>query len=608
MTQRFVFWLSTLLTMTTFNAFSQGAFAAEKQGVCFVLYTVQDSTLKLTAQLYPLEDNESREVLLQVSENDRWSTVAKTRVRENLYSFPEGARSWTAHFRVESWDHDVDHPYRVVALDGASSYQGLIRRDPIEKAEIVVAAFTGNSNADKRLKPDLVHNVKAANADLLFFSGDQVYTHRDHLGDWLRFGEQFGELTRDRPTITIPDDHDVGQGNLWGAGGRATKKDRAGGYEMPASHVIEVEWAQTSHLPDPFDPTPVEQGIGVYYTRLNVGRIDFAIIEDRKFKSGPDSLLPKGLAKDDLDAWDVDGAVLLGQRQLRFLNQWGEDWRGTDMKCVLSQTVFAGPHTNKNVNQPTPPSTDTDTNGWPRAGRNRALAAMRKGAAFHICGDQHLATVIHHGIDDWDDAGYSFCVQSIVNFFPRHWLPSTDAVKRIESSLPYAGSFYDGFGNRMTLHAYANPEFGIKNYSYQVDENAPLRGADGFGLVRFNKNTRKITVDCWPRLVDITKQDAKQYEGWPITIDQWENDGRKAIAWLPEINVTGKQNPIVQVVEERTNEVLYTRRIQGTQYRPKVFAEGSYTLRVGEQPDEMKSLTGLTASSDQDERKIQFDF
>ncbi len=600
--------LVALVFGTTLSVSAADTKKKPKRGVCFVLYTVQDGVLKLTAQLYPLKDADSRDVRLEIQKGDQWSPLAKAQVRENPYSFPVGARSWTAHFRLEDWDHSKDFEYQVVALDGKSVYSGSIRRDPVDKEEIVVAAFTGNSNGDTRLKPDLIQNVKAADADLLFFSGDQVYTHKDHLGDWLRFGEQFGEITRDRPTVTIPDDHDVGQGNLWGASGRQTKKDRRGGYIMPASHVTEVEWAQTSHLPDPYDPTPIQQGIGTYYTRLTVGRIDFAILEDRKFKAGPDSVLPKKPKRDNPDAWDVKRAPLLGNRQLLFLSEWGEDWRGTDMKCVLSQTVFACPHTDKKDQRPSPPSVDTDTNGWPRSGRNRAVAAMRKSLAFHICGDQHLATVTQHGIDDWNDAGYAFCVQSIVNYFPRYWLPSIKPQRKIASPLPHAGSYFDGFGNRITMHAYANPEFGIKDFKYVVDEKLPLRGADGFGLVRFNKNTRKIMMECWPRLVDITSKDAKQYDGWPITINQSDNDGRTAVAWLPEIRVIGMDNPVVQVIDEKTSEVLYTLRIRGRSFRPKVFSEGVYTLKVGEQPDGMKTTAGLRASTERNERKLDLDF
>ncbi|NIP28442.1 MAG: hypothetical protein GWN67_27585, partial [Phycisphaerae bacterium] len=66
-----------------------------------------------------------------------------------------------------------------------------------------------------------------------------------------------------------------------------------GGYAAPVKYVKMVERAQTSHLPDPYDPTPIERGIGVYYTALTVGRVSFAIIEDRKFKSGPQGLVPQ---------------------------------------------------------------------------------------------------------------------------------------------------------------------------------------------------------------------------------------------------------------------------------------------------------------------------
>ena len=38
------------------------------------------------------------------------------------------------------------------------------------------------------------------------------------------------------------------------------------GYFYDKDYVKMVERAQTSHLPDPFDTTSIEQGIGVYYT------------------------------------------------------------------------------------------------------------------------------------------------------------------------------------------------------------------------------------------------------------------------------------------------------------------------------------------------------
>jgi hypothetical protein len=47
---------------------------------------------------------------------------------------------------------------------------------------------------------------------------------------------------------------------------------------------------------------------------------------------------------------------------------------------------------------------DLDSNGWPQSGRARALKEIRRCFALHIAGDQHLATVIHHGVNSWEDA------------------------------------------------------------------------------------------------------------------------------------------------------------------------------------------------------------
>ncbi|MHC4619670.1 MAG: hypothetical protein ACYTEQ_18135, partial [Planctomycetota bacterium] len=94
---------------------------------------------------------------------------------------------------------------------------------------------------------------------------------------------------------------------------------------------------------------------------------------------------------------------------LRFLKAWAADWRGCDMKCVLSQTVFCGSahlHGRRDYRL----LADLDSNGWPKTGRDKALREIRKAFAFMIGGDQHLGTFIHHGIERWNDAGYSFCV------------------------------------------------------------------------------------------------------------------------------------------------------------------------------------------------------
>lgn len=572
----------------------------EDEVICFVLYTVHDDTLKLTAQLYELDPDADRTVRLEIKEDGEWTQIAETEVVE---------AGWTALFRVEDWDSNRDHEYRVAHGDSAF-YTGVIRRDPVDKEEIVVAAFTGNSKTDRGPRPDLIENIRKQDPDLLFFSGDQVYDHHDHFAAWLLFGRQFGEITRDRPTVVTPDDHDVGVRNLWGEGGAVGP----GGYKDP-EYVREVERAQTSHLPDPYDPTPIKRGIGVYYTSLTWGRIGFAIIEDRKFKSQVDVLDQQRLEQQgvvfsrrkdrinvlpDPELVDVPEATLLGERQLAFLREWSADWTEQDMKAVLSQTPPAMTAQVQSARRYRL-AADLDSNGWPQSGRDRALREIRKGFALMIGGDQHLATVVHHGVDDWGDAGYSFAVPSIVNHFRRWWRPLEPERDMPEGALEHTGQYTDGFGNRITMQAYANPDPSRRRYSKWRAQAA------GYGIIRFNKRTREITLECWPRGCNVTGPECEQYPGWPITISQEENYGREPVAYLPTLEITGQEDPVVQVIKEPSGEIIYTLRINGTSYRPKVFKEGRYTIKVGE-GDSAKVLKGVASLDPGESATIEMAF
>jgi hypothetical protein len=118
--------------------------------------------------------------------------------------------------------------------------------------------------------------------------------------------------------------------------------------------------------------------------------------------------------------------------------------------------------------------------------------------------------------------------------------------------------------------------------------------APGYGIVKFDRATRKITVANWPRWIDPSTPGAKPYPGWPITFDQVDNYGRKATGWLPELVVSGLVDPVVQVIDEAGGEIVYTLRIKGNRYTPKVFQPGRYTVKVGGQGDgEVKTFSGL---------------
>ena len=473
--------------------------------IAFGIYTTSNNTLKLSAQLFPLYPKETRSVRLAIYQNDRWEEVQTQEVNE---------LGWSAQFRIENWD--MNQSYRYKLLHGSSaSFEGLIRKDPIDKKEIKLAALSCNSNKDRGDRENYVKNINALDPDLVFFAGDQSYDHKEHTAAWLKFGIQFREVFRTRPAITIPDDHDIGQGNLWGENGKKSLRPDGndGGYFFHPEYVKMVERAQTSHLPDPFHKEPLEQGIKAYFTNLVIGGIDFAIIEDRKFKSGPNGKIPlQGPRADHIlnpdynpDDINLPELKLLGDLQLNFLKQWGENTDQNRMKAVLSATGFCG-GAHLHGKQSNRLHADLDSNGWPQNGRDKALELIKKAGAVHIAGDQHLPTLIKHGITEFDDGPWAFVVPAIINnYYSRWWWPEDEKPgKNANNLLPWTGQYLDGFNNKITMHAYANPD---------SDSNG-----SGFGFIRFDTSSNEVTFECWPRNVDVTNEAAKQFLGWPLKV------------------------------------------------------------------------------------------
>jgi len=555
--------------------------------VVFALYTHQAGVLKLTAQLFPLLPEEPRLARLELKyAGQSWQEVAQAEVM-----YP----GWDAHFRLEDWDNTQEVAYRVRHGDKAS-FEGLIRKDPAAKEEIVVANLSCNSSRTTGPRHEIVNNLRQLDPDLLFFGGDQTYRHTEHTAGWIEFGLQYRDIIRDRPTVSIPDDHDVGHPNVWGENGKRSTipGDADGGYRYPVAYVNQVQRQQTWNLPDPVDPAPIHRDIGVYFTRLNVGGIDFAILEDRKFKTGPAGKIPKmGPRPDHINdpsydpkTIDLPGLQLLGPRQERFLENWSADWTGSVMKAVLSQTAFCGAvHLHGNPSNRL--LADLDCNGWPQTPSRRALSLMRRAQAVHLCGDQHLAVVVKHGIKEFGDGPYGFTGPALVNtIYGRWWHPENEQPGPNpvpESPLPWTGDFTDGLGNKLSMLAYANPE-------NTADER---KRADGFGIARFNKRTQQITFECWPRFSEVEQGDQAQFPGWPITIDRKANDGRKTAGYLPSVQFLDGQNHVVQVLEEGTGEILYTLRCDGGVLHPRVFSGRPHQIRVGRDKPTFTLASGL---------------
>lgn len=598
--------------------------------ILFTLYTLSRGTLKLSAQFPPL-GNAAKAVTFQLRDgNGEWSTVATSEIHPD---------AWNAEFRLASWDGSRDAAYRVLyAMPGTDgtlqshSYEGIVRKDPSERRELTIGLLTciwdfGFPHAD------FTKHLAYHKPDILLWTGDQIYeavggfgsiqsrepaleipAMLDYQRKWFIFGWAVRDLTRKIPSVCMTDDHDMYHGNVWGCGGRPTNpaatttyaSQDSGGYKMSPRWVDMVQRMQTSHLPDSPDPTPVEQGITVYYTELQYGGVSFAILEDRKWKSAPKQLLPEANIvngfplnpewKPAVDSNALD-AELLGQRQLDFLEYWAADWgNGTWMKFAVSQTLFGCLHTEpagENTDDDNPQAAipavgvyiegdhmiaDHDSGGWPQHGRDAAIRKWRKAFAAHVCGDQHLATASHYGVEAFRDGVYSICTPAISNIFPRRWFPPDMAPNALPGTRN-TGDYLDAFGNRMTVLAVANPARylgpGLDGLRYRVT---------GYTILKCDRSTRETTVAVWPRWVDPSEPGAKPYDGWPVRFHQLDN-GLAGAEWeLDRIETPGFQDAVVQVQNAATGEVVYTVRANGTSFIPLVRAAGTYSV-IAYDPD-----------------------
>lgn len=519
-------------------------------------YTLSDSrgddgfVMKLTAVVGPVGEQDNQGVELLVEKDGQWKSLGSQDLDRD---------SWTATFRIPKWDEKTATPYKLVyqekLTDGSeveSDWSGNIKPNPVGRP-VRIGALTCQNDYGFPYEP-VANNLVKLDPDLLYFSGDQLYESHGGFGiirddadlailNYLRkvyqHGWSFREAMKNAPTISLPDDHDVFQGNIWGEGGAAMtagSTSSKGGYRQPPKMVNVVHAVTCRHHPEFFDPTPCKQGISVYYGDMVYGNVSFAILGDRQFKSGPERVETDGTGRADhvkdpnfdTSKLDKPGLQLLGERQEKFLGHWVNDWRGHSMKVLLSQTVFAGVATHHGGYDGYLRA-DLDSGGWPQTPRNRAVSIIRQGMPLHINGDQHLTTLTQYGVDKQRDGSWSFCTPAIAAGYPRWWRPDEVGMShenRPKHGLPNTGEFVDSFGNKVYVYAVGNPEVGKAKNRY---DRAHQKGS-GFGLVTVDTEAKTYTLDSFRFLIDATDgKPSNQFPGWPVIIQQKENGGENVL-------------------------------------------------------------------------------
>lgn len=486
-------------------------------------YTLNQGTLRVSAQLAPLDKPQQVTMWVKATRS-KWRKVSTSKTD----SFGR-----IAIFTIFNWNSKTNKVYEIRTQweGGNYAWSGVVRREPSPKKRLKIACFSCDNGYLFPL-PQMVQQVQRQNPDMLFFAGDQIYevtggfqvmlrgpirvTILDFLRKYYLFGWTWRVVLRDRPSVILPDDHDVFQGNLFGNGGIRLQDGNPplwgeGGYLMPGPWVNAVERAQMGHLPNPAVNMTLPIGTKARFTSMTYGGVGFAILEDRKFKTGIDAV-PRSLQKSG------GGANLLGLPQEQFLRKWTNDWRGHSMKCALSQTMFAAPKTHYGWNLDRS-KFYFDNGAWPRRARDRVVRMLAQGRAFSIHGDQHLGMLARIGVRNFNDGGYAFMVPGTANGWPRAWWPGLRPNMSPTKGRKFTGKYYDDAGIPLNVLAVANPDPQIANLRLALprqETNAVELGykrGSGYGVVEFDKVSKRVRVS----LYRLPKEGRKNemFEGFP---------------------------------------------------------------------------------------------
>ena len=518
------------------------------------MYSLNGPVLRMTAQMMPIGKGEPQEVTLHrrlAGTRETWVKVATSEIEHGF----------VALFRLEDWDSSRDWDYMLSYRDGAGtlhSWSGIVRKDPGNARDFTIALFSCLLPVVRPLEDDpgkkelpqarflgrytpgtfyfphseLLDGASSHDPDMAVFCGDQYYEYfpsrklgvddggdveLDTLYKWYLWYWPHRDFLKSRPSIVLVDDHDVYHGNLWGQGGGDSPEGNAdlGGYVYGRRFVNMVQRMQCGHNPDPYDPNLLETGVGTYYTAFQYGGIDFALLEDRKFKTSP----VQG------ESLNVHVPQMLGTAQEAFLADWAAR-KAEAPRIVLTQTVWASVQTSPDGQ----PLLDFDSNGYPTLPRQHALSLVRDAGALMLAGDQHMSSLVRHGIDAPGDGPVQFAGPAGGARWQRWFEPGRALAN--SGGDPNTGDFRDAFGNHVRVLAVANPKITFVEYRrHRPGRNQALMDrqlkSEGYGIVRVRHGKKDYVIECWPWNTDADDPDAAQYQGWPYTLpfDEVSSEG-----------------------------------------------------------------------------------
>ena len=460
-------------------------------------------------------------------------------------------RSKPADFRVVMINGPKDakpYPFHVPAepttgelIIGGVSCTGDIGRKGLLKKSLLGAdeSFIGIWSPANLWAPfsGITEPLIERKPDIVFFTGDQLYEWwptsidmtdampaEDYLYKWLIWHWSFKDVTASVPCLLQTDDHDVWHPNVWGDGSRLMTEgwDHGGGYIKSSYFINMVQRTMCGHNPDAYNAGPSDSGITNYFCTFSYGGVDFALLEDRKFKSAMPSVKSGAEPK------------MLGDSQLKMLAEWADAPNKSAARIAVSQTNYVTLNTNAKGAM----FADIDSNGWPKPARDNAVEMFGKAGAFLFTGDQHLASVTRMDTPTSVNGVYQFSQPAGGCIWWRWFYPNEGQRKDggpIDGKPSYIGQFADGFGNTFEALAVANPgceevmrvykNTGPKKHILSAQQRDAgigtryrIHQGEGFGVVHIDKSNDRMTLECWPDKNATMLVPYRQFDGWPIQL------------------------------------------------------------------------------------------
>lgn len=571
-----------------------------------VHYTLHRDTLRLTAQMPPLSRNNLHPLRLEIRKkgSNDWHEVAKTEIT---------TPGWMAKFEVPGWQSNTAWKYRLTyppnENDVSHTYTGTIRKEPenevvlstIDAPEILkksIDSTTNFTNSSLWLPHRLnIRNVLGRKPDLIAYTGSRLFRinptrfkldsnaltdqlYLDYLYKWSLVCWLHGPLTRNMPSLVMPEATD----------------------SLPVPFINMAVKSQTAHMPPPYNPRADLRGAEPWYTRLVYGGVDLAVVEDDLM--APDTLTT-GIGQKNNSS-----GIAKRTRQLRFLKDWTNSWDDVDIKAVVTNTSSI-----QHITQPPAPSGQKEnhpsasgqekekispvlqlnhkTSHTTSSQVKEVVSQVRKSHALVIKGGSRMPYLIHHGINDWEDAGYEFGFPSWSQATPPHPAVRVMQNKSIADSvlidsLTLPAKFRDPHGHPIILETLTkgsdrNKTGGPRQKGFGIEhhDTSYLSGmVPGFGIVRFNTRDQEISISVWPAEGD--PQNTQPFSGWPVDLSVQENYIDNPRSHLPEIIAKGLgANPVYKLYHYNQPGLIYAKRAKDTVFRPPVFEESIFTLVVG---------------------------